>query len=216
MACLPSVQLSLAAQRGSGCPFTGRTTPPAHCGPSTTGRNYDGRVPAAALILSQSTLFGTASGGGNSGIGTVFRLNTDGTGFTNLHNFSGSLITNTDGGSPLAALILSNNTLYGTTSWGGTSGSGTVFRVNTDGSGFTTMHNFANNDGANPEAALILSGNTLVGTTKSGGSAGNGTLFTIRLDGTFFTTVHQFSRLYGLLIPLMVLFLTMREPIQTE
>jgi uncharacterized repeat protein (TIGR03803 family) len=163
--------------------------------------NYDGRVPAAALILSQSTLFGTASGGGNSGIGTVFRLNTDGTGFTNLHNFSGSLITNTDGGSPLAALILSNNTLYGTTSWGGTSGSGTVFRVNTDGSGFTTMHNFANNDGANPEAALILSGNTLVGTTKSGGSAGNGTLFTIRLDGTFFTTVHQFSRLYGLLIP---------------
>jgi uncharacterized repeat protein (TIGR03803 family) len=152
--------------------------------------NYDGIVPAAPLILSGSTLYGTASGGGTSGIGTVFKVNTDGTGFTNLHSFSGSLITNTDGGAPLAALILPNNTLYGTTSWGGTSGYGTVFRVNTDGSGFTNMHNFANNDGANPEAALILSGDTLIGTTMYGGSAGNGTLFTIRTDGTLFSSGH--------------------------
>ena len=51
--------------------------------------------------------------------GTVFAVNTDGTGFTNLHSFtaaSGSLvsITNSDGASPYAGLILSGNTLYGT------------------------------------------------------------------------------------------------------
>ena len=39
-------------------------------------------------------------------------------------------------------LILSGNTLYGTASSGGSSGDGTVFAVNTDGTGFTTLHSF--------------------------------------------------------------------------
>jgi hypothetical protein len=43
-ACSQSMQLSPAAQGGSGCSFTGRTTPPARSGPSITGWNHDGRV----------------------------------------------------------------------------------------------------------------------------------------------------------------------------
>ena len=41
----------------------------------------------SGLILSGNTLYGTARSGGSSGNGTVFALNTDGTGFTNLHSF---------------------------------------------------------------------------------------------------------------------------------
>ena len=41
-----------------------------------------------------------------------------------------------------AGLILSGNTLYGTTTGGGSSGNGTVFAINTDGTGFTTLHSF--------------------------------------------------------------------------
>src|SRR5882724_5322017 len=132
--------------------------------------NSDGANPVAGLItnLSGSTLYGTAAYGGSSGDGTVFAVNTDGTGFTNLHSFaagSGIPPVNSDGAYPQAGLILSGNTLYGTARYGGSSGYGTVFAVNTDGSGFTNLHSFTalylstNSDGAQPYATLILSGN---------------------------------------------------------
>ena len=50
----------------------------------------DGADPYAGLILSGNTLYGTTSGG-SWGDGTVFAINTDGIGFTNLHSFTGSL-----------------------------------------------------------------------------------------------------------------------------
>jgi uncharacterized repeat protein (TIGR03803 family) len=59
------------------------------------------------------------------GNGTVFAVNTDGSGFTNLYSFTGG----SDGANPIAGLILSSNTLYGTTQLGGGSGNGTVFSL---------------------------------------------------------------------------------------
>src|ERR1035437_2624021 len=79
----------------------------------------DGVNPYAGLILSGNTLYGTAYQGGSSGAGTVFAVSTDGMGFTNLHSFAGY---SSDGAYPLAGLILSGNTLYGTTFNGGSSG----------------------------------------------------------------------------------------------
>ena len=76
---------------------------------------------------------------GAPGFGTVFAINTDGGGFTTLYSFNG---THSDGALPQASLILSGNTLYGTTSAGGSSGTGSVFAINTDGAGFTTLHRF--------------------------------------------------------------------------
>src|SRR5882672_2376785 len=111
---------------------------------TTTGTNSDGASPEAGLILSGNTLYGTASGGGRSGNGTVFAININGTGFTNLHSFTAVAAypnnTNSDGTSPFARLVLAGNTLYGTASSGGGSGVGTVFAVNTDGTGFTNLH----------------------------------------------------------------------------
>ena len=49
--------------------------------------------------------------------------------FTTLHSFTGG----NDGAAPVAEVILSDNTLYGTTSKGGISDTGIVFKVNTDG-----------------------------------------------------------------------------------
>ena len=55
--------------------------------------------------------------------------------------------------------------LYGTTSAGGGAGLGTVFKVNTDGSGSSVLKEFIGSDGAKPYAGLTLSGGTLYGTT---------------------------------------------------
>src|SRR5215468_6545178 len=98
--------------------------------------------------------------------------------FTTLYSFHGAA----DGGLPVAGLILDGNTLYGTTTYGGSANSGTLFKVKTDGTGFTNLHIFTalssppfggtNGDGAWPMAGLILSSNILYGTTHSGGSGG--------------------------------------------
>jgi hypothetical protein len=107
----------------------------------------DGSYPAAGLILSGNTLFGTTSGEGqmggpHSGSSTIFAINTDGTGFTNLYNFTGG----TNGADPFCTLILSGNTLYGTstTEYGG------VFAINTNGTGFTNLYNFTPGEGGTP------------------------------------------------------------------
>ena len=164
--------------------------------------NSDGVGPAGGLILSGNTLYGTAQFGGSSSQGTVFAVNTDGTGFTTLHEFTAlQNNTNSDGAQPMAGLVLSSNTLYGTASGGGSSSNGTVFAVNTDGTGFTVLHSFTaasghaytNSDGAFPYAGLILSGNTLYGTALGGGRSGAGTVFAVKTDGTDFTVLHTFG-----------------------
>src|ERR1044071_1794172 len=170
--------------------------------------NSDGANPQAGLILSGNALYGTASGGGTFGSGTVFQVNTDGSGFVNLHNFTrsdGNALTNSDGANPYAGLILSGSTLYGTTSDGGSFGNGTVFALNTDGTGFATLHDFTafppypatpiNSDGANPQAGLVLSGNTLYGVARAGGGSGNGTVFAVNIDASGFTNLYNFTKL---------------------
>ena len=81
----------------------------------------------AGLILSGNTLYGTASAGGTNPYGTVFAVNTNGSSFTTLHAFTGYAGLS-DGGLPCAGLILSGNTLYGTTPAEALS-EGTVFSI---------------------------------------------------------------------------------------
>src|SRR6266403_1715564 len=120
--------------------------------------------------------------------------------FTTLHNFTATSVsdrgTNTDGAYPQASLVLLGNTLYGTASYGGQFGNGTVFAVKTDGTGFTNLHSLTGSDGAAPFAGLVLSGNILYGTCERGGdSIGDGTVFAINTDGTGFTNLHTFTKL---------------------
>ena len=160
--------------------------------------NNDGVHPVCGLLLSGNTLYGTTSAGGNNGQGTVFKLNIDGTRFTNLYSFTALSAqyggTNSDGASPSAGLLLSGNTLYGTATSGGVNGYGTVFAVTTNGTGFMTLHNFSyRSDGAYPESDLMLSGNTLYGTAHSGGSGDSGTVFAVDIDGTGFAALYGFT-----------------------
>jgi uncharacterized repeat protein (TIGR03803 family) len=129
----------------------------------------------------------------------VFAINTDGSGFTNLHTFAagtpietnedGIIYSNTEGINPNAGLILVGNILYGTAVNGGSAGEGTVFALHTDGSSFTNLHDFSeelsetNSDGTNPNADLIFAGNTLYGTANHGGALGFGTVFSLSLPG---------------------------------
>jgi uncharacterized repeat protein (TIGR03803 family) len=156
------------------------------------GGSTDGATPTAALILDGlGYLYGTTQSGGANGLGTVFRMQTDGTGFMILHSFAG---TPNDGDTPMAGLVLDpSGVLYGTTQGGGTYDQGTIFSVKTDGTGYVTRYNFTgDNDGSLPSAPLTLGLNqTLYGTAELGGAYSSGTVFKIQTDGTGFATIYS-------------------------
>lgn len=155
-----------------------------------TGGNPDGARPFGGVVPSGGKLYGTTSAGGLGGSGVVFVMDANGGNYTVLHDFdpldaqSGE---NAGGAIPCGGLVVSNGVMYGTTLAGGMSGKGTVFTINTDGSGFLTLYHFpavdpltgANESGASPVAGLTLSGNVLYGTTSAGGGGGTGTVFAL-------------------------------------
>jgi uncharacterized repeat protein (TIGR03803 family) len=155
-----------------------------------TGSSTDGSNPLAGLIISGNTLYGVADDSGAYDSGALFAVNTNGSGYTNLYNFTDG----NDGGFPDGTLILLGNTLYGTANQGGSYGNGAVFAINTNGTGFTNLYNFTGgNDGAAPNDTLLASGNNLYGTTRAGGSAGYGVVFAVNTNGAGFTNLYSFT-----------------------
>ena len=157
------------------------------------GGANDGAVSVGSPVLSGNTLYCMTSQGGAGNVGTIFKVNTDGTGAVVLHSFSGGA---GDGATPAySALTVSGTSVYGMTVEGGISGQGTIFRMNADGTGFTVMHAFSSSggDGWAPYGSLALYGNMLYGMTRKGGSTGLGTVFSIDTDGTGYNRLHNFA-----------------------
>jgi uncharacterized repeat protein (TIGR03803 family) len=106
--------------------------------------------------------------------------------FKTLHTFTGG----SDGANPIAGIIMSGSTLYGTAVFGGSSGYGTLFAINTNGTRFRVLVSFnGGNNEAYPISGLLLSGNTLYGAASGPGSS-LGALFAVTTNGTGFTTLH--------------------------
>jgi uncharacterized repeat protein (TIGR03803 family) len=121
-------------------------------------------------------LYGTASGGGSIGGGTVFKVTPDGM-LTVLYNFGNA----PDGFDPYVGLVQgSDGNFYGTAIAGGTiNNSGTIFKVTPDGTETVLWDfGFGGNGGFTTISALVQGpdGN-FYGTTNGQGTAGGGTLF---------------------------------------
>jgi len=144
---------------------------------------------ASGLTLIGSTLYGMTAYGGPSDRGSIFKINTDGTGFAILRSFAGGAL---DGSRPRGTLIQSGSLLYGMTSLGGTLNAGTIFSINPDGSNFSILHSFGGNDGSGPYG-LLLSDSFFYGIAVGGGSANKGTLFEMNVDGSGFALLHTFT-----------------------
>jgi uncharacterized repeat protein (TIGR03803 family) len=117
-----------------------------------------------------------------------------------LYTFTNTLLTGVDGGTPAAGLIQAGNgVLYGTTLNGGSNnGSGTVFKITTNGV-FTPVYAFSNNpsDGATPYAGLLQAANgNFYGTASQSGSNGYGSVFRLTSAGAF-TELYGFTQIHG-------------------
>ncbi len=152
----------------------------------------DGESPTVgAMVELNGRLYGVTSKGGDNNVGTIFRIDPDGTGFTLLHEFS-----NAAGYTPRGQLCLHGGNLFGTTQNGGAGSSGTIYRIAPDGTGYVTLHEFsgAPDDGSEPFGMTLTSvGPLLFGATLYGGADDLGTLFSIAGDGTGYTVRHAFA-----------------------
>lgn len=158
------------------------------------GGANDGSSPYGSLTLVGSQLHGMTARGGASGLGTLFRVDSSGGGFTLLHSFNGGP---TDGANPMGDLLVSGTAFYGLTTQGGVNNLGALFRVSTDGSGYTNLHSFAGypRDGSGPPGSLVSDGATLYGMTQAGGGDTHklGAVFRIEIDGSGYRVLHSFA-----------------------
>jgi uncharacterized repeat protein (TIGR03803 family) len=157
----------------------------------------EGGLSGGTLELSGNTLYGMTGTGGPNDAGALFKLGTDGSGFTLLHEFGDFA---GDGEAPFGSVTCVGEYLYGMTCYGGThsvgDGDGTLFRIGTDGSGYTILKEFSSNSdgGAWPTGSLMYNAGMLYGMTSYEGPSGYGAIF--RLDpenpGSF-TVLYNFE-----------------------
>ncbi len=139
---------------------------------SITG-TYNAVLPQGSLISDGTFLYGMSIQGGSNSVGNIFKIKHDGTNYTNLHDFGGY---EDYGGRPVADLLLNGEFLYGMTG-GGANNKGLIFKIKTDGTGYTNLHDFNDTDGNDPRGSLIISSDCFYGMTSFGGANNNGVIF---------------------------------------
>jgi uncharacterized repeat protein (TIGR03803 family) len=156
----------------------------------------DGGYPSGIMLRDSSgNLYGTTSGGGASGNGVVYKLDTANQ-ETVLYSFTGEA----GGCDPLGGVVSdSSGNLYGATGFCGSAGYGVVYKLDTSGHE-TVLYSFTGGaDGAWPYAGVIRdpAGN-LYGTTVEGGVSGGcygsgcGVVFKVDPAGQE-TVLHSFT-----------------------
>ena len=150
-----------------------------------------------SMLLNNGTLYGAALQGGNTdnggsnGNGVLFGIGTGGGDYAVLRSFEGG---SADGSQSHSCFSISGNTLYGMTALGGAHNEGTIYQMNSDGSGYQILHSFSKSKGSQPHGRPGLSdgGNALFGMTRKGGSSDLGVIFRFDLSSGDYQVLHDF------------------------
>ncbi len=167
---------------------------------TNNGATNKGASPYAALLNDGAgSLLGTTYAGATGGTGTVFKVNASTGVLTTLVEFSASTQFG-NGRAPYAGLASDGaGSLWGSNvNGGGTSGSGTVFKLNPVTNALTAPVKFTGNAGANRGAysygTLASDGLGFYwGTTQGGGATGNGTIFKVSASTGVMTSMLAFT-----------------------
>lgn len=157
----------------------------------------DGSTPYGGLVADTTgQLYGTATGNGAYGYGTVFKVDPSSGKLTVLHAFT----YGNDGGIPRADLVFdTKGMLYGTTAMGGDATGGVAFKLDPKTKALTPLHSYeGGSDASSPYSGLVFHGALLYGASYDGGGAycnyyGCGTVYSLSpSDGTL-TVLHAFT-----------------------
>jgi len=131
-------------------------------------------------------------------LGVVFAYDADADSYQKLRQFTSS-INNTVEQAPTGPLLNLNGVLYGTTELGGSFSKGSLYKINTDGTGYQVIHEFEDDNGY--YGNLMSFNNQIYGMTKGGYSAitfTGGTSYRLNPDGSSFQTIHVFGDTAGI------------------
>jgi len=152
-----------------------------------------GRYPTAGVAQGgDGSLFGTTSEGAPQNIsGVAFRINTNGSNYAVLQEIPYDVAAST---SPADLIEGRDGILYGITVGGGTNRSGSIFKLNKDGSGYALLRNLEEYpDGAYPACLIEGVDGLLYGAATWGGDFSRGTVFRLDKNGSQFTVLHAFG-----------------------
>ena len=165
-----------------------------HFFPSENGAGFPLELGPFVLRGRDGVLYGGTQDGSTYKDGVLFKLNTDGSGYAILHNFTDNV--------PSSLLQIDDGSLCGAGLQG-------IFKIDTDGGNYSMLHAFnISVDGRFAYGQLIQgTDGFLYGTAEAGGSNSLGTVFKLDTGGTNFTVLHTFgatndgAKPYGGLIP---------------
>ena len=144
-------------------------------------------------------IYGVTSSGGVFNKGVLFKY-TPTPNFTAVMDFGNSGSTQMSVASlPNGNLVMAQNGLiYGSSVWGGTQGSGSIFAFNPLMDTMGVVHSFDWNDGSEPEGGLIQVSNGMIyGTAQMGGANYDGTIFSYNPNTNVFTLLKSFDQFTG-------------------
>jgi uncharacterized repeat protein (TIGR03803 family) len=153
----------------------------------------DRTTPTGGLLEDKAgNFYGTASQGGTSGAGVLFKISAKGK-YSILHTFTGAA---NDGKYPTYTSLLmdSKGTLYGLTEEGGAADDGILYEFSKTGK-LTILHSFmgGTTDGCNVLGTPFIDGDgNFYGTTSSCGTSSLGTVWKVSANGNE-TVLHSFA-----------------------
>ena len=165
----------------------------------------DGKAPWSNFLISDSkgNLYGATNQGGTNSTGMVFELSPDSSGgYTETILYDFNVYGSGDGSGPYGSLAFNQSgDLIGTTSGGGASGAGTVYRLTPkSGGGWTEkiIYSFSmsGGDGQYPAAGVAIGKNgALYGTTAFGGTNSSGAVYKLSETAKGLTekVIHSFG-----------------------
>ncbi len=185
---------------GLGCGTVYKLTPYAGSWTETVLYQFqgltDGAFPNGGVIFDAlGNLYGTTCCGGPHNAGTVFKLTSSGSGWTEslLYTFQGL----TDGNEPDTGLIFDpSGNLYGTTIFSGTGGGGTIFKLTPLGGSWTFKPTLQRKGNSGPSGTLMMDADgNLYGTTFQDGLYLFGSVFKLTHSGGDWTynSFHDFT-----------------------
>lgn len=176
----------------------------------TAGKNFqvihyfggpDGQYPGCTLAVEPDTtnnttkwLYGTTYQGGANSVGTLYRINSNGSSFTKLKDFSTAIGAGAYYNGPI---LLISGVLYGESYTGGASSHGALWKYVIATDALTNVFSFNNNSpgyqGYLPVGGLSTDGSgVLYGMCRQGGTAGYGTIWKYNLGTNTYTKLHDF------------------------
>lgn len=154
------------------------------------GLSPNGFRPRGLIRGSNGLLYGVNTIGGTSGNGVIYSINQNGTGFVKLHEFTDGEGYNATG----KLLEASDGKLYGVLQYEGPAFSGSIYRMDKNGSNFQVLHDFQPfSNGHWPVGHLIEDEQGLLYGVANYSSPDVGAVYKINKDGTGYTVLKNFT-----------------------